>query len=122
MNENLFIMLNYFIPKSFVSVINDTTFSSYSFYININEQNILVEMVCYYSYTDNKNLYSKYEIYVNETLCAESIQPIFQTNQNKTPNKLEILFKKCSKRVIEQENNKIGTIKTLINENNQHIH
>lgn len=125
MTDALFFLLCNTIPKTFVSVNNDETFSKYYFYMPSGiAEDAFVEIICSYSYTDPKNSYAKYQLYIDGSLISNAIQPVFTKKRKykisanmSEAERLETLLKVCSNKVILQEfgSHKTHMLKTFLN-------
>ena len=127
MTNQLFYLLCNSIPKSYISVNNDTDFSCYSFFIpkGIGED-AYVEIYTMYSHSDATNSYAKYKLYIDSVLIEESIKPILDEaktvkNTKTKADKLETLLKMCSTKIIlqEVESHKTHMLKSVVNKTNQ---
>ncbi|HIU65331.1 MAG TPA: hypothetical protein IAC63_01685 [Candidatus Enterousia avicola] len=109
MSDDLFTLLLLAIQKTFISVENTDTGSSYYFILRDDSEIQEIELQCLYSHTDEKNTYAKCNFYVNGFLLEEAFIPVFQGkkpqkfNKLTTSAKLEILLRACSQKVIKQE-------------------
>lgn len=109
MSDDLFTLLLLAIQKTFISVENTDTGSSYYFILRDDSEIQEIELQCLYSHTDEKNTYAKCNFYVNGFLLEEAFIPVFQGKKPQKFNKLtisaklEILLKACSQKVIRQE-------------------
>lgn len=131
MTKELFSLLCVSIPKAFISVDNYETYSRYYFYMPEGPaKDSFVEIFCSYSYSDQRNIYAIYELYIDEKLISNARQAVFTKAKQKKANihmtesdRLEILLKLCSTKVIVQEieSHKTHMLKTLSNPINQHI-
>lgn len=112
MTNKLFTLLTHVIPISFVSVSNSQNLTSYSFHIpNEPGEDTLVKLTSSYAYTGPKNIYAKYQLYLDEELIATATRPVI--NDKKIPfpkltgltpaDQLETLLYMCSLKVIQQE-------------------
>lgn len=111
MSDDLFTLLLLAIQKTFISVENTDTGSSYYFILHDDSEIQEIELQCLYSHTDEKNTYAKCNFYVNGFLLEEAFIPVFQDKKQQQHRftkltisaKLEILLKACSQKVIRQE-------------------
>ena len=137
MTNKLFSLLYNIIPKTYVSVENNSYISCYYFYLprGIGED-AYVEISCGYSHIDNKNAYAKYQLYIDDELLYEAFKPIaleqlinkdakqIYEEKNELADKLEKLLELCSTQIIVQEmkSRNMHMLKTFAVSNNQHTH
>ena len=133
-NTIFFYALYMGLKDSFVSVHNTPFVTTYSFTLVDTAQNptqqTIVELEISYSYTDHKNSYAKFELYMDGDFVLSGIRPVFAKTANKTIDKmstaeqLELLARKCSEKVILQEIDAQSRhmLKTFINNTNIKIH
>lgn len=130
MPEELFKNLCSLIKVSFISVQNNRLASIYSLETFDETGDIIYIDICsYYSHSDPKNSYVKYELYIDNELIADAIRPVFDkksisAKQRTIANKLETLLSMCSMKIVDQERagQSHHMLKTFINRQNINIH
>lgn len=120
MDYDLFLFLCSIIPKSFVSVLNGHTISQYSFDFYDTDDGIPMhfDIRSFFSHNGVTNSYVRYELYIDGDLISTDVKHVFDkkntvpdiTNKKitvsenmKTADKLELLLKMCSAKIIRQE-------------------
>ncbi len=130
MTEELFKNLCSLIKISFISVQNNRMASIYSLETFDETGDIIFIDICsYYSHSDPKNSYVKYELYIDNELIADAIRPVFDkksisVKQRTIANKLETLLSMCSMKIVDQERagQSRHMLKTFVNRQNINMH
>lgn len=126
MTDKLYKILCRIIPICYVSVSNTELATVYSFeYTDPNGEIISVDLFSQFSHNAPNGLYAKYGMFIDSMPACFTFNKISGTNKkskniNTLAGKMENLLKMCSEKVIAQEfaGQKMGMVKTLMNEHN----
>ena len=139
MLNELYKLLNFIIPISYISVINTPLNTMYSFsYVDPDGAVTSFVLTSEYSHTDGRDIYAKYTLFVDGIMVCSVLNRFPHTKAKglqtqpsnnmafdiKTARQMEVLLKMCSKKVVAQEmmGQRMHMLKTLINEQNAIMH